>query len=91
MKYKLIGLLFLLSLSPIVAFAHSYGEEDWTNHMGFMGTNWGNHMGFMGGGWMMIIWIGLLILVIISVVKWVVTPKRELASTRDAFGILAER
>ncbi len=91
MKKRLIGVFALFTLIPIVALAHGFAGNGWANHMGFMGTDWGNHMGFMGGGWMMILWIGLLIFAIVAITRWTTGSTKNLAVTRDARSILAER
>ncbi|MFH2130024.1 MAG: SHOCT domain-containing protein [bacterium] len=91
MKKGFIGMATLFSLSPVVAFAHEFGESGWGNHMGFMGSGWGNPMGFMGGGLMMFIWIGLLILAVVAITRWVATPGKNRVTTINAQGILAER
>ena len=91
MKNRIMGMFILFILGPIITFAHGFGEGGWGNHMGFMGTGWSNHMGFMGGGWMMILWIGLLILAIIAMIRWVITPKNNLVVANNAQSILAER
>ncbi len=83
MKNRLFRMsIIILTFTPTAIFADGYGwNGGWEHHMG----------GFMGGGWMMILWIGILLLVIFSVVKWATTSKKKPTVTSDAQSILAMR
>ena len=88
MKNKLIGMSFLFSLSPLLTFANSLGGENWNGHIG---NGWGNGIGFIGGGWMMFIWIGFAILTIVTISRWLFSPKNKPIVVDNAQSILAER